>query len=57
MIDGLEDQWAELEYLALHQDDDKGFCSGPGAKLLSCKAQARYKKAKAEFERAANMGI
>ena len=31
MIDGLEDLWAEQEYLALHQDDsdEEGFCSGP----------------------------
>ena len=36
MIDGLEDQWAEFEYLALHMDDydeDEGFCSDPGACL------------------------
>ena len=35
MIDGLEDDWAEQEYLALHQDDDsdeddEGFFSSPG---------------------------
>ena len=35
MIDGLEDDWAEQEYLALHQDDDdsdeddEGFFSSP----------------------------